>query len=587
MVLNMEKKIASEKISKELEEMHKKLSKFKDKVLDKFSDYVLGISLLPPQKNKDDKKSNDKLSILVLVNDKDAKKMSSKELEKKLNAIFQAMAEEIDKRINPSCLLISELWQNCYEGKYEYLKMLTTGAVIYDKGMLSAIKIAEVHKTMVLSKFERYIVSYVLSGSLTQGKATENSDVDVFVVVDDTDVRKMTRGELKEKLRAIILGMSIEAGEATGILNKLNIQVYILTEFWESLRDANPVIFTLLRYGVPFYDRGIFMPWKQLLSMGKIKPSRESIDMFMSSGERIIKNVKSKITEIGMEDIYYALLTPSQAALMHYGIAPPTPRETPRLMKEIFVEKEKLLKEEEIAVLSEVISLRKSIEHKQKSRISGKEIDALLEKGEVYLKKISKLFNKIDNIKSKESLSRLTSSLKLIMRKILSYFGLNKIDDKSLLSTFKKELVDSGKLEEKHYSIIKDILTLNSGKKNLSKQEIEMLIKKGDLVIRDLQEYFEKKRFFDIERAKIRVGYDKNKIGEVLFGKNKVFVIKDVKTKKCLIGDLKKWELKEIGFDELDSEIRNENTKFKNEISLKELEKINEIFGKDCKLLLK
>ena len=72
-----------------------------------------------------------------------------------------------------------------------------------------------------------------------------------------------------------------------------------------------------------------------------------------------------------------------------------------------------------------------------------------------------------------------------------------------------------------------------------------------------------------------------------MFGKNKVFVIKDVKTKKCLIGDLKKWELKEVGFDELDSEIRNENTKFKNEISLKELEKINEIFGKDCKLLLK
>ncbi|MDK2849336.1 MAG: hypothetical protein PWR32_3 [Candidatus Woesearchaeota archaeon] len=582
----MDKKAAPEKINKELEELHKKLNSFKDKILEKFSDYVLGIALLPPKKNEKGEKVDDKINVMVLVNDQDTKKLTPAELEDKLNAIFQSIAKEIDKRLNPSTLLISELWQNCYEGKYEYLKLIATSAAIYDKGMLAAIKLAEVHKTMVLNKFERYIVSYVLSGSLTQGKATENSDVDVFVVVDDTDVRKMTRGELKEKLRAIIIGMGMEAGEATGILNKLNIQVYILTEFWESLRDANPVIFTLLRYGVPFYDRGIFMPWKQLLSMGKIKPSREAIDMFMNSGERIIRNVKSKITEIGMEDIYYALLTPSQAALMHYGLAPPTPRETPKLMKEIFVDKEKLLNEDEISVLEEVISLRKAIEHKQKARISGKEIDELLEKGEVYLKNISKLFTKIDNIKSKESLSNLTSTIKQIMRKILVYFGFKKVDDESLLDTFKKELVDSGELEEKYFKTIKEILNSESRKK-LSKQEIEKLVKKGDSVIRALQDYFEKKRFFDIERAKLRITYGKDKLAEALFTKNKVFVIKDLKTKECLVANTKSWDFKKIEYDELDSEIRNEKTEFKTEISLKEFNKIKELFGDNCKILLK
>jgi len=75
---------------------------------------------------------------------------------------------------------------------------------------------------------------------------------------------------LKDKLRAIIIGMGIEAGEMTGIKNKINIQVYILTDFWDSIKEANPIIFTFLRDGVPFYDRGIFMPWKQLLKMGKV-----------------------------------------------------------------------------------------------------------------------------------------------------------------------------------------------------------------------------------------------------------------------------------------------------------------------------
>src|SRR3989344_1279262 len=113
--------------------------------------------------------------------------------------------------------------------------------------MLAAIKIAEIHKTMVLKKFEKYIVSYVLAGSLVQGKATASSDIDVWIVIDDTDVKKMTRAELKDKLRAIIISMGVEAGDITGIKNKLNIQVYILTDFWDSLKEANPIIFTLLR----------------------------------------------------------------------------------------------------------------------------------------------------------------------------------------------------------------------------------------------------------------------------------------------------------------------------------------------------
>ena len=76
---------------------------------------------------------------------------------------------------------------------------------------------------MVLKKFEKYIVSYVLAGSLVQGRATKTSDIDVWVVIDDTDVKRMTRAELKDKLRAIIIGMGIEAGDLTGIQNKLNI----------------------------------------------------------------------------------------------------------------------------------------------------------------------------------------------------------------------------------------------------------------------------------------------------------------------------------------------------------------------------
>src|SRR3989344_808934 len=383
-------------IQEKLKSIKAKLEKFQKQVLEKFDKYIMGIALLPPPKEemqaqqpeqKPAPVNKDAISVLVLVDDSDSRKMSKFELKDKLTVIVSSIAQEIDKNMVPQTIILSELWQNCYDAKYEMLQLIALSAPVYDNGMLQAIKIAEVHKTMVLKKFEKYIVSYVLAGSLVQGRATKTSDIDVWIVIDDTDVKKMTRAELKDKLRAIIIGMGIEAGDITGVQNKLNIQIYILTDFWDSLREANPIIFTLLRDGVPFYDRGIFMPWKQLLKMGKIKPSSEAIDMFMQSGEQMLKRVEYKLREIGMEDIYYAILTPSQAALMLYGVPPPAPRETTELMRQIFVEKEKLLEASYVDILEKNIKIRKDIEHGTKKELNGKEVDELMENASKYLKR--------------------------------------------------------------------------------------------------------------------------------------------------------------------------------------------------------
>ena len=76
--------------------------------------------------------------------------------------------------------------------------------------------------------------------------------------------------------------MVAEASNLAGVKNKLSPQVYLLTDFWESVKDAHPVIFTFIRDGIPLYDRSTFMPWKAFLKMGKLKPYPEAIDMFMS-----------------------------------------------------------------------------------------------------------------------------------------------------------------------------------------------------------------------------------------------------------------------------------------------------------------
>ncbi len=538
-VAEMESKLPPE-VAEKLKGMKEKLEKFQKAIVEKFDKYIMGIALLPPpqhgmgqmppsQNGQAAEINKDLIHLLVLIDDADSQKMTKEELSEKLSKIIETTAKDIDKNLSVQTVLLSEVWQSCYDAKYDLLQLIAMSAPVFDHGMLSAIKIAEIHKSMVLKKFEKYIVSYVLAGSLPQGRATKDSDIDVFIVIDDTDVKKMTRAELKDKLRAIIIGMGLEAGEMTGIRNKLNIQVYILTDFWDSIREANPVIFTFLRDGIPFYDRGIFMPWKQLLKMGRIKPSAEAIDMYMSTGEQVIKRIKFKLQDIGMEDLFYALLTPSQAAIMLYGLPPSTPKETPGLMREIFVEKEKMFDDKNVQVLERVIKIRKDLEHGTRKEISGKEIDELLKDTEVYLESLKQLFSSIEKRKEEESVLHMYESTLTLVRDVLRLEGIERAKDTEIAKLFEEELVHLGKVPDKFLRILKMIMQAKKDydAKKLSKPDIENLKKEYGQFIKFLIEHVQRKRGRELDRARLKVKYG-DKHGEVILLGTVAYIIKDL-----------------------------------------------------------
>lgn len=534
-------------VQEKLKNIKTKLDKFKDQVLKKFDKYIIGIALLPPEKPPQPKPgeklpdiSKEKIRTLVLVDDSDSKKMSKAELKDKLTAIINKIADDIDKNITPQTILLSELWQSCYDGKYDLLQLIAMSAPIFDRGILATVKIAEVHKTMILKKFEKYIVSYVVAGSVLKGYAKPESDIDVFVIIDDTDVKKMTRAELKDKLRAIIIGMGIEAGEITGIKNKLHVQVYILTEFWDSLREANPIIFTLLRDCVPFYDRGVFMPMKQLLHMGKIKPSPEAIDMFMGAGEQMLKRVDFKLRDIGMEDIFLAILTPTQAALMLYGVAPPDMKSCAQVLRDIFVKKEKLLEEKFVKIYEKAFKVRKDIEHGIKKQVTGKEVDELLNDAKKYLARIKRLFTQIEKMKQESSVLHIYETIITVIRDVLRMEGIEKVQEAELVSKFENELIATGKVPAKFLRILNEILKAKKDydAKKLTATEVEQVKKQSAEFIRFMVEYMQRKRARELERTKIRVKYGEH-YGEVMLLEDVAFITHDLDEKPRRISKAK------------------------------------------------
>lgn len=578
-----------DELKKKVEHLKKDLDKFQQEILKKFEKYVIGLAIFPPDKNaKPEDKDN--INIFILADDSDSKTTNKKELGDKLFAVIDKIAQDINEKIYPQVMLLSELRETCYDGKYDVIQLIGLSAILYDKGMLGAIKVSEIHKNMSIKKFERYVLSYVAAGSLFRGDANPH-DIDVFIIIDDTDVKRMSRIELRDRLRNIILSMGAEASAIAGVKAQFHIQTYILTDFWDNIKEANPVIYTFLRDGVPLYDRGMFMPWKILLKMGRLRPSQEAIDLNMDLGERLIDRTKQKLVSIIADDLYYALLNPAQAALMLYGLAPPTPKETIKLMEEIFVKKEKILEQKYVNVLAKAQKYFKGVEHQTIKEISGKEVDQFLKDAESYLKRIKKLFDQIDKKTQKAMVQDTYDEAISAAKDALEFKGVKGINSTNVHKKFKKELVDNGIFTEKTLRILELVIKTKEDytKKKITKQEIEKADRESKELIRIITSYLQRSRAKELDRAKIRFQYE-NITGEVLLLGEKAYLTENIEKPEVLqVAQIEQGHLKNLRkttLTEFEKTLKETNIPpavFINETIFSDLK---QLFGKNIKIMI-
>lgn len=522
---------SDEKVQKEMEKTKKELEKLKSFIVKKYP-FTQAIGILPPQ------------AIKLFIDEEEVPKETEKYIH--LNVIIPEdktkklpeMKKEIVRQIGKEKIWLHirsplDIWEICLDSKFELASAIAMSFPLYDKGILGALRVAEIHKSLVLQKFEKYVVSYVIGGSLVRGDAVKTSDVDVFVIINDTDVRRMPRLELKERLRAMIYQYVAEASALAGVKNKLEPQIYLLTDFWESVKDAHPVMFTFIRDGIPIYDRGTFMPWKALLKLGKLKPSPESIDMFMSMGDNTVKRVKRALLDLVVTDIYWSVLTPSQALLMLYGLPPPTPKQVVGDMKDIFFTKEKMLEKKYIDILEEiVIKYYKGYEHEKIKEVSGAEIDKLLKNTEDYLKRLKELREEIEKRAQEKTIEQIYHDVFSLLESILG-----KQSQAAIISEFEEKFVKKGKFTQQHLRILKNILSARTefkkGKSNPHK--VDAARKEASILINDLIEYSQRCDLIPLEKGRMRLKYKKkgeDKIAELLTCNGQSFLFEGNTIKK-------------------------------------------------------
>ncbi|MEM5869777.1 MAG: nucleotidyltransferase domain-containing protein [Candidatus Aenigmatarchaeota archaeon] len=305
------------------------------------------------------------------------------------------------------------------------------------------LKEVEEFAKQVLEKYGKYIKCIVMMGSVARDEFKPKSDIDIFVVLDDTTHEITT--ELQEKIDEDLEKI------AEKISDKLSIQPsYTLTEFWDYARVCHPIIYNFIKEGIAIYDTGFFLPIKRLLEMGKIPATREAIESYMEGAPKKLMRAKTVKLLMLAEDCYYAMLNTAQAVLMFMGLAPPVPSKAYDDVKKFLVEPG-ILEPEYAEWLKEIIEIRKKIEHKELMDVEGKFVDEWIEKAEKFVNKMFSLLNALEIRKREKILERTYE----VMHKaaITALKSLNKMPEKEeeVALAFKREFIDS-KLIDPYYA---------------------------------------------------------------------------------------------------------------------------------------
>ncbi len=412
----------------------------------------------------------------------------------------------------------------------------------------------------------------------------------------------MPRLELKEKLRGIIYSYIQEAEAIAGVKNKLSPQIYLMTDFWEAVKDAHPVMFTFIRDGVPLYDRGAFLPWKSLLRMGKIKPSPEAIDMFMSSGDKLKETVEKRIFDIAVLDLFWMISTPTQGLLMLYGQAPGNVYDTVKAFRETFVVKEKLI-EKRYADIFEEIALKyfKAMEHGKikPGDVDGKTVDRLFKDALDYIDRLKGLRRQIEKRVQEKSMEQIYKDVFGMLSALLK-----KKSESAIIKEFDETLIKQGKFPHRFLENLKFVAKTNkevmktekapattkpkkSTKKDKEdkKDKIEKKDKVTGKMMRDVDkarklaaeitnaliEYTQRCDFMAMDRTRFLLK-GKDMDAEIFFLKD-LFVVQGPKIQKLIEGKLKTSNPEELKNELLAS--RNKEAK----IDLKALEDLKKVFG--------
>lgn len=248
------------------------------------------------------------------------------------------------------------------------------------------LKELTIYAKRVFDFFAPTIKCVVLFGSQIR-KPSRESDIDILIVVDDVTVvwDLETIASYREELSKMTSRLKVA--------NRVHLTTLRLSSFWVLLRDGDPAILNIIRFGEPLVDIGFFAPIKSILLLGGVKPTAEAVHAAYQRVGVHIRDFNWKRMSM-IEDLFWACVEISQAVLMKYKMLPPSPEE----VKDMLVILSKKIKDGGIVrhahFFDELFDITHKIRNEQIKTITFAKIEYLHNKSAEFIGYFERILNR-------------------------------------------------------------------------------------------------------------------------------------------------------------------------------------------------
>lgn len=225
------------------------------------------------------------------------------------------------------------------------------------------------------------IKSVLIFGSVARGDREHTSDVDVWVILDDT----ATKGS--EDLRKVQAQLQLISTQ----IKDIHVQTTGLTEFWRWMRIGSPELFNYLRVGLVIYDTGFIKPVQKMLKAGLLPPSEETVSIKAKSADIIMKRVELAMKTI-IFDLRYAATDACQSVIMYFYKATPDQKAMSEQLKKLV--KEGKLEQEYVDKFEELNKLWKDIDHERIKKTTPEHVSRAMSLSTKIIERMKKLLPK-------------------------------------------------------------------------------------------------------------------------------------------------------------------------------------------------
>lgn len=203
----------------------------------------------------------------------------------------------------------------------------------------------------IRKKYGDLVKCVLIFGSAAKGQMKKGSDIDTWVILDDTATKS------SDDLEKIKVQLQLSSSQ----FKDIHVQATNLTDFWQWIKMGSPELFNYLRAGLVIYDTGFIKPVQRMLKAGLLPPSDETVEIKLKSAQAHIKKIELTFRAM-VFDLRYAATDACQCVAMYYYKETPDQKKIPDILEKLV--KEKKLEPEYIDKFKELDKMWKDIDHK-------------------------------------------------------------------------------------------------------------------------------------------------------------------------------------------------------------------------------